>query len=746
MRTIVAFAIGACIFLPAISSAQTCPDMSSVTIDAGAAGSAKCLSATTKASSKFISSKLKTQDKCRKARVPGACTDITPASFDNDDPPVDGIIRRDQKTTDKLIKALSKAGDGITKKCDGAAVAGLANSYAGTDPATLASCMLGQNSASASLMSWNNNGASAPWPDLGSCVGGARAGATCADDSACDDACAGGDNDGTACLDDLACTGGGACSDAGTCDDSKGPRTKCVDKFASGATKMASSILKSINKCVDKAIKGGTTTGLEAVCVGSFAGGVYVPGSDTKTGDKIKKAMDKAVDGTTKSCGALSAPELESIFACPGATTIADLENCAVCTNFAHILDILEQQYSEGGTFVAHAGGVGELQAAWDSATTDGEKFLVGTGTYTSDPLDVGLDDPVISITQTGTCNGGDTPGATCSNLGDCPGAAISCDGASPAGVQFVGCMETATGQRPILAPDAAPNSHSNGVFAANVDGLVFQGLEVFNWEGNGIFVTDAEGVTYRDIYGDGGPNLSTYAVFPVSSDDVLVEGCFVTRVDDAGVYVGSSTNYTVRYNMVTDSVAGMEIENSINADTHNNESYGNTGGILIFMLVGPPLQESHGHDTHHNVIVGNNTPNFGTGTVGAVPDGSGTFVVATDDSLLHHNYYADNNSYGLAIIDQAILSVISGDPGDCCSPSSDTVDNNYYDNVFVNNGASLDPDLVGIVQPNTQVIQLLAIAPGVHDNCYERNAYVLPLAALATDAETYSPDNDCTP
>lgn len=49
------------------------------------------------------------------------------------------------------------------------------------------------------------------------CVGGATVGAECTVDADCPNACIGGTNDGTACINDLACTGGGTCTDMGTC-------------------------------------------------------------------------------------------------------------------------------------------------------------------------------------------------------------------------------------------------------------------------------------------------------------------------------------------------------------------------------------------------------------------------------------------------------------------------------------------------------------------------------------------------
>jgi parallel beta-helix repeat protein len=748
MKLFATVALAAIMLVPAMSSAQTCPDMNSLTIPAPWAGAEKCISTVAKASTKFVASKLKAQDKCRKARQVGACVDTTPASgthpFDdgeNGDP-----IRRDNKTTDKIIKALSKAGDQIAKKCSGTDVASFPNSYAGIEPDQMAECLLGQNNATAALIAWSNNGASAPILELGTCTGGGRDGEPCADASGCP---------------------------GGVCDIPKSKLVKCVDKFASSATKMVQGVLKAVNKCVDTQIKAGTTSNLAASCVGSYSGGVFTPPTDAKAAGQIAKAQDKAQTQITKQCGALSADEIKRMNACPDAEDLEGLRSCMECDNWSRISDLIEQQYSETGTYVSGtgSGNVGLLQAAWSSAVS-GEKFLVAPDTYTSDPGDGGLDDSVITMAQTGTCNGGDTPGATCATVADCAGAAISCDGASPTGVSFVGCVDTATGDRPVIEPDGSLPSHGNGVFAAGVDGLTFQSLSVFDWGSNGVFVTGADGVVFRDIYGHGGTEFSTYAVFPVSSENILVEGCFVTNVDDAGIYVGSSNDYTIRWNLVTDSVAGIEVENSFNTRTHNNESYGNTGGLLTFMLLGPPQAASFNNDADHNVLVENNTSNFGSGSVGAVPDGSGYVIVATDDSEYTYNYIAGNNSSGIAVVDQLIFSILSEDPGDCCSFSCESggvpsgvpcttnadcsgaetcenqqenVRNLYANNILDNNGASIDPDLIGVVPPNTQNVMIIS-GPPDHNNCFAQNTLIVPAAVDASLAETFIPDNDCTP
>ena len=243
----------------------------------------------------------------------------------------------------------------------------------------------------------------------------------------------------------------------------------------------------------------------------------------------------------------------------------------------------------------------------------------------------------------------------------------------------------------------------------------------MFDWEENGIFVTGANGVTFRDVIGDGNLN-SLYAIFPVVSDGVLVEGCRVTRVTDAGIYVGQSTNITVRYNRVDANVAGIEIENSAFADVHNNEAIGNTGGILVFKLPGPPVQLSNDHDVHHNVSLSNNTENFGEpgSTVSLIPDGTGIFVISNDTTDFHHNIVRDNNSLGFTLIDQEGINSLVGAPVfDPTSVDQKAEDNHIYMNVIDNNGGAPDNTGDNATPVGGNVVFFLE-EDAAHGNCFE--------------------------
>ena len=234
-----------------------------------------------------------------------------------------------------------------------------------------------------------------------------------------------------------------------------------------------------------------------------------------------------------------------------------------------------------------------------------------------------------------------------------------------------------------------------------------------------------------RDVVTDG--NLEArYGPFPVLSDDVLIELCRADRVDDAAIYVGQSTNIVVRYNSMRDNVAGMEIENCDTSSVHNNYSTNNTTGIFVFKDGPPLLQLGANHQVFNNVMVNNNGENFATsGFVQNLPEGTGMLIISVDDCDFHHNIMTGNNSFGVGMLDQEIITALVG-AGTFEPPSPDqTVRNNFVrDNVMSANGA--DPDAPRTAGLGADILFVL-VDETDHGNCFQNNAIVDPVIAAPT-------------
>ncbi len=232
--------------------------------------------------------------------------------------------------------------------------------------------------------------------------------------------------------------------------------------------------------------------------------------------------------------------------------------------------------------------------------------------------------------------------------------------------------------KRPILMGD---EKLSDGVIASG-DFFRITGFRVTGYKGNGVTVQGAKNIYIGDLDVD---KSGIYGIYPVNCDGVTVEHTRTRRIADAGVYVGQSRNIIVRWNVVTESVAGIEIENSENALVEYNMTYNNTGGILAFTL--PGLKEKTGNTTRilNNFIVDNNHPNFADpkGIVARVPVGTGILLVAQDSSVVAGNYIAGNQSFGVAVVGLDLVDDIKKDP--LIDPNSDN--NRIEENYYLNNG-----------------------------------------------------------
>ncbi|MCA8902155.1 MAG: right-handed parallel beta-helix repeat-containing protein [Hyphomonas sp.] len=182
-------------------------------------------------------------------------------------------------------------------------------------------------------------------------------------------------------------------------------------------------------------------------------------------------------------------------------------------------------------------------------------------------------------------------------------------------------------------------------------DDVVLTDFTIRDTKGDGIKSKGADRIIYQYLTvewsGDPKETNGAYGVYPVESSDVLVRNVTVRGASDAGIYVGQSDRIIVRDSVAEFNVAGIEIENSTNADVFGNVARDNAGGILIFDL--PDLPKIGGHTTRvfDNQIERNNTRNFAPAgnIVAGVPSGTGLIVMANQDVWISGNRFVDNRT-----------------------------------------------------------------------------------------------------
>jgi parallel beta-helix repeat protein len=257
----------------------------------------------------------------------------------------------------------------------------------------------------------------------------------------------------------------------------------------------------------------------------------------------------------------------------------------------------------------------------------------------------------------------------------------------------------------------------ADGVVQANTPGstikATFQDFSVQDTIGDGLKVTGAGALHVKGV-GVSWPTRAThggYGIYPVQSKQVLVENCTADGASDTGIYVGQSDGIVVRNNTLTHNVAGIEIENSFNADVTGNNSHDNTVGFLVFDLPNLPQVGGHNIRVYANQFVNNNTANFGdpSGTVALVPAGTGGAVMANSKVEVFGNTFTGNTTIGFGII-----SCFVAFPTNTCLAAAagyNPFPNNVHvhDNTFTGNGQNPLQDNTNQNHPSFMLAALLA-------------------------------------
>ena len=113
----------------------------------------------------------------------------------------------------------------------------------------------------------------------------------------------------------------------------------------------------------------------------------------------------------------------------------------------------------------------------------------------------------------------------------------------------------------------------AQGISITNSSNITLEDFTVRDSKGDAIKTQYVDGITFRGITAEwtGGPKPSNgaYGLYPVQCTNVLIEFCIAIGASDAGIYVGQSKDIIVRNSKAFHNVAGIEIENSINAEVY---------------------------------------------------------------------------------------------------------------------------------------------------------------------------------
>lgn len=273
-------------------------------------------------------------------------------------------------------------------------------------------------------------------------------------------------------------------------------------------------------------------------------------------------------------------------------------------------------------------------------------------------------------------------------------------------------------------------------------DNVVLENFAVEDAKGDAIKISDTDGVTIRGVRvewtGEAKTENGAYGLYPVQTTNVLIEDVVAIGASDAGIYVGQSRGVIVRNSRAERNVAGIEIENTQDADVYGNLATDNTGGILVFNM--PGLTQPGGRvRIYDNDVYENDRGNFGhPGTpVASIPAGSGVVVNSHDDVEIFENRIRDNRTANIII-----ASVYSSNFAD--SSFSDSFDP-YPDRIHVHSnelsGGGDKPDGMELKAAKTVKFGLTGRFPHVLWDGYVRGEEDPKICIEDPNAELFNAD-----
>ncbi|MCC6515666.1 MAG: right-handed parallel beta-helix repeat-containing protein [Chitinophagales bacterium] len=258
----------------------------------------------------------------------------------------------------------------------------------------------------------------------------------------------------------------------------------------------------------------------------------------------------------------------------------------------------------------------------------------------------------------------------------------------------------------------------AEGMNFSNCNAITLENFTIQDAKGDNIKLKGCTDVVIRHMnstWTTGADSANgNYGYYPVECRNVLIENSEVSYCADAGVYVGQSYNVTVRNCVAHHNVCGIEIENCINVDVHDNLSHNNTGGFVIYDLPGIPMKNGRNCRVFNNIVRENNFKNFAKpgSYVADIPPGSGIIVMAYDSVEVFNNTFENNKTLGCC----AVSYYATG------RPFTDSIYTPYCTSIYIHDNifkrkTMLIPDL------STNLGKLIvAMSKGPADIIYDHN------------------------
>jgi parallel beta-helix repeat protein len=237
--------------------------------------------------------------------------------------------------------------------------------------------------------------------------------------------------------------------------------------------------------------------------------------------------------------------------------------------------------------------------------------------------------------------------------------------------------------------------SGAEGILVTASD-FTIEDLAIEDTKGDALKINQGKNIIIHRVRTEwtNGPDTKNgaYGIYPVQTENTLIDGAIAIGASDAGIYVGQSKNVIVRNSRAEFNVAGIEIENTVDADVYDNVTTNNTGGILVFNM---PNLSLEGKRTRifRNQIFNNNTENFAApgGAVAGVPAGSGISINSNDLVEIFDNDFKNNKTAHIIVSSVYSTNYSSRDTASAFDPYPEII--SIHGNRYEGGGDNPDTD-----------------------------------------------------
>jgi parallel beta-helix repeat protein len=300
--------------------------------------------------------------------------------------------------------------------------------------------------------------------------------------------------------------------------------------------------------------------------------------------------------------------------------------------------------------------------------------------------------------------------------------------------LQLVGL--NAGGEVKILpGPGNTEGIYVRGTADAFIENILIEGFTVDGFSKNGIWTFYVRNFEIRN---NNVGNSDHVGIYPQLSAQGLVQDNVAFGGLDSAMWVSGSEDIRVIDNEAYAAPIGLQVNVSKNVEVERITAYGNVTGIAfthpLASGLGDDVDLAFGYRSEsvrlaNSEIYDNNLPNpVSSGTVGALPQGTGLLMAGHDRTYVEDNSLTDNDYAGLVLVDYCI---VTGETDEDCAPDGNTI----VRNTITGNGTNPPPsDFQDLA---SDVIAVVGTGTG---NCMANNTYDTSVGAEAITAETCPP------